>query len=109
MNKQNLLPADIARRGKISEGALSKILNGERRPTTNTITAIADSLGVSRAEAFYAAGLIEKIGNNDQFVDKLALRIGKLPREQQKFIDALIDTILSKQGGLNAEKEAQET
>lgn len=104
MKAQGIFPADVARRGKISEGALSKILNGDRRPSADTIAAIADSLGVSRAEAFFAAGYIERLGNNSPAVDELALRIEKLPPDQKKLVDALIDTILIQQEGKHTQR-----
>jgi transcriptional regulator with XRE-family HTH domain len=50
--QQNLTIREIARKGNISSGMLSKIENGQTSPSLDTLVGVADALGVTLASLF---------------------------------------------------------
>lgn len=100
LNKQlfdrNLIPADITKRTGLSSSQISRIISGEREPGIDALIAIADALYLPRSQVFVAAGILEN-NNLDPKIESLAYRISKLPKDQQRIIDAMIDTILANQ------------
>ena len=50
--QQNLTIREIARKGNISSGMLSKIENGQTSPSLDTLVSVADALGVTLASLF---------------------------------------------------------
>jgi DNA-binding XRE family transcriptional regulator len=50
--QQNVTIRDIARKGNISSGMLSKIENGQTSPSLDTLVSVADALGVTLASLF---------------------------------------------------------
>lgn len=101
LREKNLIPFDITKRTGLSSAQVSRILSGERSPGVDALIAIADALRLPREEVFRAAGLLND-KNKDAVIEVLAYRISLLPEPQQKFIDALIETLLNKPetGGL---------
>lgn len=93
---RNLIPNDITKRTGLSSGHVSRILSGERQPGIDAIIAISETLRVPRIEVLRAAGYLDNQGQSDFDVISLAHKISMLPMDQQKFIDSLIETIISK-------------
>lgn len=108
LDKRDMSPADLARRGTISEQSISKILHGKRQPGLESLIGVADGFHIPRAEVFRAAGIIEK--EPESRIEELATRIESLRLDQQKFIDTIIDTFHQQnERGNVAEKETGKT
>jgi transcriptional regulator with XRE-family HTH domain len=100
MRRRDISAADLSRRSKISEAALSRILRGERNAGIEILTKIADGLDIPRIEVFEKAGLLGNQAKDIDDVTKLAHRINMLPSSQRDVIIMLINAIIS-QGGVN--------
>lgn len=58
INSRGWLPAELAKRAGLTQGGLSRILNGERKPGPEACVGIARALGLSPECVFRKAGLL---------------------------------------------------
>lgn len=108
LHKREMTPADLSRKGGISESALSKMLNGVRNPGIELLIGISKGLSMPRIEVFEAAGLLGDQVPQSKDITRLAHRINMLPDNQREVIITLINAILS-QGGVHDQKEVEST
>lgn len=56
--ERDMRPADLARTGQINKGILSRVLRGERKPSNETLEAVARALRLPKDFVFEKAGLL---------------------------------------------------
>lgn len=69
LNVKGWRPTDLARRSRISDAAISRILRGERNADANTLVKIAEALNISPIVLFRHAGLLPPGGEKVTFED----------------------------------------
>lgn len=69
LDKRNWRPTDLAKRARLSDAAISRILRGSRNADTETLIAFADVFNISPITIFRAAGLLPPGGENINFAD----------------------------------------
>lgn len=94
LRRQELIPAQLAKRMGVTNAIISNILNDRRMPKAHTLNRIADALDLPRSDVYKAAGLIIEDDYESEIVSRISYRIKKLSPEHQKIIDAFIDTLL---------------
>jgi transcriptional regulator with XRE-family HTH domain len=97
LKAEGLRPVDLAKVCQIDNGVISRLLSGERRPTPETLSAIARGLRLPPEYVFRVAGLLPNNVVNDR-ASRLAHRIAQLPDEDQEILDAMIDGLFLKRG-----------
>lgn len=91
MEKRGWTQADLARRGNIPTGVLSRIINSQRGPGASTCIKIATAFNIPPQEVFRMAGILPKsltdeLENNLSFRQVYNLMKGLSPEEQQNLI-----------------------
>jgi transcriptional regulator with XRE-family HTH domain len=100
LNQRGMTPADLARSTRKDQGVISRMLRGERKPSPETLSAIARALKLSDETVFQAAGILKPRPeldehrsrfetlladlSDDDVDDLYALAISKLERRQAK-------------------------
>lgn len=98
LNQRNWTQADLARRSRVTQTHISRIMNGMRRPGPQAVTNIARALHVPQEEAFERAGLLApsnaNLTNDDQqaLVD-LMQTIAGLTVDNQRLVFDLVERI----------------
>lgn len=70
MKKRGISPADLSHLARKDQGVISRILNGQRKPSPETIRAIAIALKLPPETVFRAAGLLPDIQIGDDLVEQ---------------------------------------
>lgn len=87
LNKRDWNPADLAKKARMSTGALSNIMNGKRKPGPEICRAIASALSEPPEHVFRMAGLLPPLpaSNDGPTLNELVEIMKRLPdgeREQ---------------------------
>ncbi len=69
LSNKNMRPTDLAKKARISDAVLSRILNEQRRPDSSTLISIAAGLNISPIVVFRKAGLLPEGGDTTRFED----------------------------------------
>lgn len=90
LRRQEISASELARRARISKGIVSRILNRERFPSSDTLISIARGLRIDRITVFRAAGLLPPEQEEDPLLDRANYLLSQLPPEkQEEMIDYL--------------------
>lgn len=58
LDNRNWRPTDLAKKARLSDTAISRILRGQRKPDTDTLIAIAKAFHISPINIFREAGIL---------------------------------------------------
>ncbi len=95
LRSSNITQSELAKRSGLSTAHITRLLNGERKPGNDALTAVAKGLRLPPSEVFQAAGVFENPLKELNKIQALAYKISMLPPSQQRLIDAIIETMLS--------------
>jgi transcriptional regulator with XRE-family HTH domain len=92
--EQNMSPAHLSRLMRKDQGVISRILSGERRPSNETIEAIARALKLPPDQVFRAAGILPQKSEEDEWVEKMDYKL-KLIRDpvKRQMAEKLLETL----------------
>jgi transcriptional regulator with XRE-family HTH domain len=82
LNKRNWTRAELARRGDISQSALSLIYSGQRKPGIELCGKVAKALGLPAENVLRQAGLLDDATARDKVMEILAYRASLLDARQ---------------------------
>lgn len=80
---KNLTASELAKRAHIDKGIISRVLNRERKPSTETLAAIANALKIPTEEVFRKAGILPEKPEIDPLMEDLLYTLSRLPQEDQ--------------------------
>ena len=97
MQKNNLTPASLARQAGITEGTISHIFAGRRKPGIDFCVAISPIIKQSPETVLRAAGLLppEKDRPNSLILDEINFKFSLLSPEKQKQLLDFLNFILA--------------
>jgi transcriptional regulator with XRE-family HTH domain len=96
LNERNWRTTQLAKHSRISDAAISRILNGQRNAGPETLTAFAKAFNIPVEEAFRAAGLLPEPQDTkrDQWVRRIEHKLEKITDEDDRqTIEGLIDIL----------------
>lgn len=96
LNQRNWTQADLARRSKVTQTHISRIMNGMRHPGPQAVTNIARALHVPQEEAFQRAGLLAPQSatlDDQRELDDLLKTIAGLTGDNQRLVFELVERI----------------
>ena len=70
LESRHISPAELARKAGIDKGIISRILNRERRPSPESLEAIARALRLPSETVFRAAGLLPSRAKADPLIEE---------------------------------------
>lgn len=90
--------ADLARRSRVSQTHLSRIVNGSRKPGPEALVSIARALRIQPEEVFRQAGIIPPstahlTPRDERLFDELVERIAMLSPDDQRLVLELVERI----------------
>lgn len=97
IEKRGWKQADLARAAQLDSAVISNLINERRKPGEESCTAIAHALQIPAEQVFRAAGILPKSNPRDERIERLLNRIEQLSDTDQRFVDALIETLLNQQ------------
>jgi transcriptional regulator with XRE-family HTH domain len=83
-SRQSLTQAEIERRAGLAHNALSRIENGQVDPQFDTVTRIAEALGMSFEELQQRPIAVSRPPENSAAVDAIAARLHALPPQKRR-------------------------
>lgn len=86
LNERGWRSVDLAQKAGISEGAVSNVLNGYRRPGPDVCRSIAHALRVAEEEVFRRAGLLSPKPELSDQAEELRAIIGLLKEENVAYV-----------------------
>lgn len=98
LNSRGWDQAELARRSKISDAHISRIVSGGRKPGPDSLNAIARAFRLPPDEVYRHAGLLPPKDANLTPGDKRALielmdKIATLSPDNQRFVSELVDKV----------------
>lgn len=86
LNKKDWKPADLAKKARMSTGALSNIMNGNRKPGPEICRAIAQALDQPPEHVFRLAGLLPPLpsSNNGPILNEIIEIVKRLTDEEKE-------------------------
>ncbi len=90
LSRQQMIPAELSRRSGITEGTISRILSGARRPKIETVKEIARALMLDENYVLGAAGFISPAPEINPQHAELTHLFDMLPKKEQREIIAII-------------------
>ena len=84
----------LAEKVGVQAPQISRIINGGSETSPELLSAIADALGKPRAQIFRVAGYLEKISEDDEWVEETNYKLKKIPHNLRGVATALIDGLL---------------
>jgi transcriptional regulator with XRE-family HTH domain len=96
LGERNWKPTDLAKRSRISDAAISRILRGERKADPDTLRTIAQSLKLPTETVFRAAGILPPKHEEDEWEERMNYKLSKIkdPAKRQmaeKTLEAFLD------------------
>lgn len=91
INKRDWRPTDLAKRARISDAAVSRILRGERKADTDTLLAFSEVFSISPITIFRKAGLLPDTGGEKITKDDWEHMLQQLTPEEQDEIYSIMD------------------
>jgi transcriptional regulator with XRE-family HTH domain len=76
--------AALARRGGITDSQVSRELNGDQQPGTDTLRAVATALEVPIYEVYVSSGLLPAESERNLFIDRIVELLKTLPEDDQE-------------------------
>lgn len=99
LDKRAWRQADLARKGPVHTGLLSKIMNLERNPGPDTCQAIARALNIPPEEVFRRAGLLPNVPEKTVNTQELTYLFDQLGEADQKNILMMLRGYVSERRG----------
>lgn len=96
LSETGITQAELSRRSGISQGHITKVLNGERGLGEQGIKGIAEAFKVPPEEVFRIAGLLPKVPLGTAKEEKLLFYFRQMNDDQQQDVLDYSDFILSK-------------
>ncbi len=100
--------AELARRGGITDAQVSRVLNGNQRPGTVMLQAVAAALQVPLYEVYVRAGLLPAEPGRSLLIDRIVAMLELLPEEDQEELLEMtrikVERSKRGQGGRKAER-----
>lgn len=90
MKKRDLSPADLARLSGKAQAVISRVLNNERDPAPETLTALARALRLPPEIVFRRAGLLPPVSPDTEYREELLYLFSELPPSEQEEIIELL-------------------
>ena len=84
LDAKNWRVKDLAKHSHISDAAVSRVLNAQRKADTDTLLAFAEALNISPITMFRQAGKLPEGGDQASFEDWQHLLTQLLPEEQEE-------------------------
>lgn len=76
---------------------VSRILSGEREPTTETLKSIARAFNMTAKAVFEATGLLPP-PNNDSWAENMSFKLSQINESLRPIAEGLIENLLQSQG-----------
>jgi transcriptional regulator with XRE-family HTH domain len=88
LDTKNLSMRDLAKRSKLSQSNISKVISGKVAPTTGFCVAIAHALEVSEIDTLHRAGLITEkpVAMDETMIREIMGIVLQLTPDQREFI-----------------------
>jgi transcriptional regulator with XRE-family HTH domain len=84
LERRNLKPIELARLAHVDPGAISRILNGDRKPSPETLEAFAHALKLPPEEVYRAAGLLPPDVDESLLDKRIRHLVETLPTDEDK-------------------------
>jgi len=95
LDKRSWRQADLAKNGGINTGLLSRIMNMERQPGTDTCKGIEKAFGMTPEEVYRRAGLLPYLPEEDDMIKRITSRLRALLADRRgQAVLAQIETIV---------------
>lgn len=88
---------ELSRRSHTDSGLISRILNEERKPGPDTLTAIAQALKIPPVNVFRIAGLLPPEPDPDPDLDQFLFIIAQLPDRERRTLLVMARALLAEQ------------
>jgi len=99
LNENNWSQAQIARRSRISEGHISRLLAGLAKPGEDAAKAIAHAFHFSEEEGLRVAGILPEINKSTRIAEKKAVyKLSLLDDDKLEIANRLLDALLEPEG-----------
>ena len=83
----------MAKRARISDGAISRIMSGSRNAGEETIKAIARALKLPPEQVFRAAGLLPPKPDDDPWVEEMSHKLTLIPPNLRDIARNFIESV----------------
>ena len=93
MKRKGLRAADLARRAGLSRATVSNMIHGRREGTPESLSAIADALGIPREELYRDAGYLSKEEKHNEQIERIVYRLKKLDPEHLEMFENMANSM----------------
>ncbi len=100
--ERDMSQADLARKSKLTTGAISNFMNELRKPSPEALSAIAKALGYPTEEIFRKAGILPPTPDKDYLTEEAEFLLSQLTEPQRKQAVKFIRFLAEEKGGYNA-------
>jgi len=90
LEEQDMTQSELAEKIGVQPPQISRIISGERGPTTETLIKMADALRMPREKIFRAAGIIAPEPNINETVEQILHETQSMSEQDQQEILAFI-------------------
>lgn len=100
--ERNMSQADLARKSKLTTGAISNFMNELRNPSPEALRAIAKAFDYPTEEIFRKAGLLPSLPEKDYLTEEAEFLLSQLTEMQRKQAVKFIRFLAEEKGEYNA-------
>jgi transcriptional regulator with XRE-family HTH domain len=97
LQRRDWTQADLSQKSGITQGAISKVINGQRKPGVDFCDGIAHAFKYPSDRVMRAAGLLPQIKTKGPTLEEINHKLTFLPPDKQQMILDLIDSLIDKE------------
>lgn len=112
MEQKGLSQRDLSRLSGLSQGAISKVINGDRNPGFSFVEGVSRALNLPVEIIMEKAGLLNSSGYQSELVTEIKYKISMLPEDKLQSLLDIVDAFLVKNRAAHVaadKKEAYKT
>jgi transcriptional regulator with XRE-family HTH domain len=91
--------SELARRCNVSHVAISRLINGERRPGDELCHSIANALGIPVVQVFRRAGKLPPAPDRDESIERILFYYDQMSKDDQARLLKLAEALASYETG----------
>lgn len=94
LKKRGFSQIELSQRSSISTSQISRIINGERGASLETLLTLADALGIKRSEMLRVAAGLPEVVPEDEWIEEMNYKLNLIPKNSRNVAEKVLDSLI---------------
>lgn len=97
LKKRGFSQIELSQRSSISTSQISRIINGERGASLDTLLTLADALGIKRSEMLRVAAGLPEVTTEDEWVEEMNYKLNLIPKSARGVAEKVLESLIEEE------------